>query len=139
MAQDSMRTGPEGASPQAAKLKKRVVQLHTTSAVANDAGAEAAITAAVRGPAHVSGILTKASAIRNLYVFPGMNGVDTYGGEYIVTKLWVQNSVEFATNPVTVNVGIYVRSLLRLGAAGELDGGPSSGREISSAACRQEL
>tara|TARA_R110002110_G_C13355001_1_gene708944 strand:+ start:613 stop:1272 length:660 start_codon:yes stop_codon:yes gene_type:complete len=110
MAQDSMRTGPEGASPQAAKLKKRVVQFHTTSAAVDTAGAETAIAAAVKGPAFTSGPLIKATAIRNLYVFPGIAGVDTYGGEYIVTKLWVQNTVEFATNPVTVSVGIYARN-----------------------------
>lgn len=110
MANDLMRGGPEGAAPQAAKLGKRTVQFSTTSATISLANVETAITAVIRGPAFTSGPLVKATAIRNLYVFPGMNGVDTYGGEYIVTKLWVQNTVEFLSNPVTVQVGIYARN-----------------------------
>jgi hypothetical protein len=110
MAQDLMRTGPEGAAPQAAKLGVRTVQFSTTSALPNDAGVNLAIAAALKGPAFTSGPLIKATALRNLYVFPGMNGVDTYGGEYIVTKLWIQNTVAFATNPVSINVGIYARN-----------------------------
>lgn len=108
MANDNLRSGPAGATKQAAKLAPRVVMFHTTSASPNLAGVEAAITAALRGSP--SGALVKDTAIRNLYAMPGMNGVDTYGGEYIVTKLWAQNTVEFATNPVVVNVGIYARN-----------------------------
>jgi hypothetical protein len=111
MAQDLMRSGPEGATPQASKLGKRTVQFIGPSTGATDATkTETAIAAVLNGPAHTAGLLIKASTVKNLYVFPGMNGVDTYGGEYIVTKLWIQNTVAFATNPVSVSVGIFSRN-----------------------------
>jgi hypothetical protein len=110
MANDNMRTGPLGATLQASKLGPRVVQFYTNSAAVDLAAVEVAINAALKGPAFTSGPLIKHTAVRNLYAMPGMNGLDTYGGEWIVTKLWVQNTVEFATNPLTVNIGIYARN-----------------------------
>ena len=61
MAQDLMRTGPEGAAPQAAKLGVRTVQFSTTSALPNDAGVNLAIAAALKGPAFTSGPLINAT------------------------------------------------------------------------------
>ena len=107
MANDNLRSGPLGATKQASKLGPRVVQLAPVSTGGNDFTKTAtAIANSLKGPAFLNGDVVKASTVKNAYAFPGMNGVDTYGGEWIVKRLWIQCTLAHATNPTTVDVGI---------------------------------
>jgi len=107
MANDNLRSGPAGATKQAAKLGPRVVQLAPVSTAANDATkTQTAIANSLKGPAFLNGDVVKATSIKNAYAFPGMNGVLTYGGQWIVKKLWVQCTQLFAGSTTTVDVGI---------------------------------
>jgi len=107
MANDNLRSGPAGATKQAAKLGPRVIQLAPISTAANDATKTGtAISNSLKGLAFQNGDVVKASSVKNAYAFPGMNGVLTYGGQWIVKKLWVQCTDGHDTPAVAVNVGI---------------------------------
>lgn len=108
MANDNLRSGPEGATKQASKLKPFVARFASPAAAVNDANTNTAITNALKGVTTAfEG--TKATG-QFLFLMPGMNVPEGYGGEFIVSKIWLQCTDPFLTNPIAVDVGIYARA-----------------------------
>ena len=112
MANDNLRSGPEGATAQASKLGNRIIKLVEVDATAGSGGITHAANTAEAVLATVAGTvaheLVKADGPTAAYGFPGTYDQACFGGEWIVEKIWMQSTVSYATNPLAnVTAGIY--------------------------------
>ena len=112
MANDNLRSGPEGATAQASKLGNRIIKLVEVDATAGSGAITHAANTAEAVLATVAGTvaheLVKADGPTAAYGFPGTYDQACFGGEWIVEKIWMQSTANYATNPLAnVTAGIY--------------------------------
>lgn len=108
MANDNVRSGPAGATKQASKLGHRIIKLNAVAGASTvgDAQALAGWVASTTGS--VSFEADRSAGSGNVLLgFPGSWEQLTFGGEWIVGKIWLQVTENFVDTNQTVEVGIY--------------------------------
>ena len=105
MANDNLRSGPEGATAQASRLGPRIVKL----SVSDDATAATAVLEGKAAAALGNNELTKATANSFAWAFPTCEPM-LMGGEWVIESLMVVFTQDTATNNVTFDVGIYAQN-----------------------------
>ena len=105
MANDNLRSGPEGATKQAPVLGTRIVKLSAS------ADATPATAVALGKAAAASGVMGIVKATANSYgwLFPTCHA-ELMGGEWLIESLQVVFTDDPVTNNITFDVGIYAQA-----------------------------
>tara|TARA_R110002020_G_scaffold182276_1_gene377622 strand:- start:293 stop:946 length:654 start_codon:yes stop_codon:yes gene_type:complete len=107
MAQDLMRTGPEGATAQASVLGSQVVQL--VPAYNGTFATAYADTQANSIDESRDNVFVKLTANGYAMTIP-QNTKELFGGQWVVEKLFAIIHTNFATNALNIDVGVYSRN-----------------------------
>ena len=121
MANDNMRSGPRGSSNQSAYLRPVTIRLNTiASATVDTTNVNQMLLDCGVTRDHSEGDLVNgtidyvvdASAATSGYGFPGMLDPTTWGGQWVLDKLWVYAQIALAGDSGAFTVGVYARNVV---------------------------
>ena len=109
MANDNLRSGPEGATDQAPKLGPRIKSFVITA----DANVHTAGNAAFIDLMQSNNVVTEAdfsAANTKGFLFAGTGEEDTWGGEWVIEKIWLVCTNGFTGTKMKFKLGLYACS-----------------------------
>jgi len=109
MANDNLRSGPEGATDQAPKLGPRIKSF----VVAADPNVHTAGNAAFVDLMQSNNTVTEAdfsAANTKCFLFAGTGEEDTWGGEWVIEKIWLVCTDGFTGTKMKFKLGLYACS-----------------------------